>query len=369
MLFDLSTEIREIVALTPTYCLEGAENTRIALSQERLRTIFNQVEAELYHSETYRRALSSLQKNLGEAIEGPQALIKSACREAIRLALRQLVKQHQVSPVAEQRELQKAAHSSVKPEIAASAQAPIQDSIPQAKSQAKTDSASVASLTISPKAAIRSKLKRSEAGNLSKVNQPKASQPQPDAVVQPATPPREVLVRQIGQELRQARQAKSLSLNQLHSLTWIPIHQLKALEDGQVEQLPEDVYVRGFIRRVGDALELDGACMAASLPTLDMSKSVVPSWHISQETSPYLRPVHLYLGYAALMAGAVGGLAWVSQQPFPNGAFNPESDSTQELSSSQTNRDQRLSVIPGVKASEAGAIAGTDLAPPETLPF
>jgi hypothetical protein len=353
------------VALTPTYCLEGAENTRIALSQEKLRTIFSQVEAELYHSETYRRALSSLQKTVGEAIEGPQALIKSACREAIRLALRQLVKQYQVPPTVNQAELQQSAASLLsQQEGIFSAQAPIQDSIPQAISNLREESevASSSGLAISPKAELRSKSKRSRAGILAKVDPNK-----PDATAQPSSPPREILVRQIGQELRHARQAKSLSLNQLHSLTWIPIHQLKALEDGQVEQLPEDVYVRGFIRRVGDALELDGATMAEALPAPDTAKTVLPSWQISDETSSCLRPVHLYFGYAALMAGAVGGLAWMAQQPFPDGAFNPESDSSQELA--QTSRNQRLDVIPGMRASGAGAIAGTDLAPPETMPF
>ncbi|NJN91702.1 MAG: hypothetical protein HC878_15955 [Leptolyngbyaceae cyanobacterium SL_5_14] len=355
------------MALTPTYCLEGAGNTRIALSQEKLRTIFSQVEAELYHSETYRRALASLQKTLGEAIEGPQALIKSACREAIRLALRQLVKQYQASPNSDQGELQQTAASSLSnqlsnQEIVSYAQTTAQDSVPQAKPNlsVKSDTPPVGGLAVSPKAAIRSKLKRSGAGNLAK------TKPNTGAATQPPSPPREVLVRQIGQELRHARQAKSLSLNQLHSLTWIPIHQLKALEDGQVEQLPEDVYVRGFIRRVGDVLELDGASMAATLPTPDSAKTVVPSWQISTETAPCLRPVHLYVGYAALMAGAVGGLAWMAQQPFPDGAFNPEADSSQELA--QTGQ-QRLDVIPGVRASGAGAIAGTDLAPPETLPF
>lgn len=352
------------MALTPTYCLEGAENTRIALSQEKLRIIFSQVEAELYHSETYRRALSSLQKTVGEAIEGPQALIKSACREAIRLALRQLVKQYQVPPTANQEEMPQATLLS-KQEGMSSAQAPIQDSVPQANlnSREKSEVVSPGGLAISPKAALRSKSKRSGGGKLAKVDPSK-----PDMAVQPSIPPREVLVRQIGQELRQARQAKSLSLNQLHSLTWIPIHQLKALEDGQVEQLPEDVYVRGFIRRVGDALELDGATMSEALPAPDTAKTVLPSWQISDETSPCLRPVHLYFGYAALMAGAVGGLAWMAQQPFPDGAFNPEPDSPQELAQT-TSRNQRLDVIPGMRASGAGAIAGTDLAPPETLPF
>lgn len=369
MLFDLSNGDKRIVALTPTYCLEGAENTRIALSQEKLRTIFSQVEAELYHSETYRRALSSLQKTVGEAIEGPQALIKSACREAIRLALRQLVKQYQVPPTVNQTvnqtELQQSAANLLsKQEGISSAQAPIQDSISPATSNLRdSEVASPGGLAISPKATLRSKLKRSGAANLAKADSNKL-----DGAPQPSIAPREVLVRQIGQELRHARQAKSLSLNQLHSLTWIPIHQLKALEDGQVEQLPEDVYVRGFIRRVGDALELDGATMAEALPAPDTAKTVLPSWQISNdETAPCLRPVHLYFGYAALMAGAVGGLAWMAQQPFPDGAFNPESASSQEVA--QNGRDQRLDVVPGVRASGAGAIAGTDLAPPETLPF
>lgn len=49
--------------------------------------------------------------------------------------------------------------------------------------------------------------------------------------------------------------------------------------------------------------------MADSLPKLDPIQSLTPSWYHPEETSHIkLQPIHLYMGYAAMMAGAMG--AW-----------------------------------------------------------
>jgi cytoskeletal protein RodZ len=63
-------------------------------------------------------------------------------------------------------------------------------------------------------------------------------------------------VRQLGEELLRVRQDRGISLYQLHLQTLVPLHHLKALETGQTDKLPEDIYVRGFVRRLGDALGL-----------------------------------------------------------------------------------------------------------------
>lgn len=52
----------------------------------------------------------------------------------------------------------------------------------------------------------------------------------------------------IGQQLRQARQARSLSLEQAAQATHIRLHYLQALEEDQFERLPSQAQVRGFLR-------------------------------------------------------------------------------------------------------------------------
>lgn len=69
-------------------------------------------------------------------------------------------------------------------------------------------------------------------------------------------------LKQIGEYLHNQRQEKSVSLEEIAVETYIPLRLLHALELGQVDRLPEPVYVQGFIRRYADALELDGSALA-----------------------------------------------------------------------------------------------------------
>lgn len=69
-------------------------------------------------------------------------------------------------------------------------------------------------------------------------------------------------LRQIGDYLRQVREAQSVSLEKVAKDTFIPLRLLSALEVGEVERLPEPIYIKGFIRRYADVLELDGAEIA-----------------------------------------------------------------------------------------------------------
>ncbi|MEA5508646.1 RodZ domain-containing protein [Crocosphaera sp. UHCC 0190] len=69
-------------------------------------------------------------------------------------------------------------------------------------------------------------------------------------------------IKEIGNYLRQQRLKQALSLEQLASMTFIRLPMLKALEGGNIEQLPELIYVQGFIRRYGEAVQLDGQAIS-----------------------------------------------------------------------------------------------------------
>ncbi len=74
-------------------------------------------------------------------------------------------------------------------------------------------------------------------------------------------------LKEIGAYLRLHRQEQSISTEEVAAKTFIQSRLLKALEEGQLEQLPEPVFIQGFIRRYADALKLDGAALAETFPT------------------------------------------------------------------------------------------------------
>ena len=66
----------------------------------------------------------------------------------------------------------------------------------------------------------------------------------------------------IGQKLKAARENRGLSLGQIYDRTKIPTTNLEAIELGDAHQLPEPVYVAGFIKRYAECVGLNGQGLA-----------------------------------------------------------------------------------------------------------
>lgn len=73
----------------------------------------------------------------------------------------------------------------------------------------------------------------------------------------------------IGQKLKSAREAQGLSLRQIYERTKIPINHLQAIDVGQTDDLPEPVYVAGFIKRYAECIGLDGQVLADEYRRVD----------------------------------------------------------------------------------------------------
>ena len=69
----------------------------------------------------------------------------------------------------------------------------------------------------------------------------------------------------IGKQLRQAREARNLSLEQVAQATHIRVRYLQALEAEQFELLPSTAQLRGFLRAYAGALKLDPVPLLAAL--------------------------------------------------------------------------------------------------------
>jgi cytoskeletal protein RodZ len=114
-------------------------------------------------------------------------------------------------------------------------------------------------------------------------------------------------LKELGSRLRQLRTEQSLPLEEVAARTRIQARLLNAIEEGRLDQLPEPVYIKGFIKRFADALGLNGAEFASDFPTGSAIQFIKPSWrHLP---AAQLRPIHLYLIYICLVIGAVSGLS------------------------------------------------------------
>ncbi len=109
---------------------------------------------------------------------------------------------------------------------------------------------------------------------------------------------------ELGAHLRSLRTKKGLSLEEIATKTMIQQRFLEAIEKGQLDQLPEALYVRGFIRRFAEAMGLDGVSLAESFP-LGKAHVGSPNAKMLSTGSTVLRPWDLYVLYLAAVLGAV----------------------------------------------------------------
>ena len=64
-------------------------------------------------------------------------------------------------------------------------------------------------------------------------------------------------LQKVGEFLKEARQGRNLSLDDLSSSLRIGKEQLIALEEGNERSLPEKVFIRAMVRRIAEKLNLD----------------------------------------------------------------------------------------------------------------
>lgn len=118
---------------------------------------------------------------------------------------------------------------------------------------------------------------------------------------------------EIGVYLQKNRLEQSLSLEEIAQKTLIPRHRLEALEAGDLESLPEPIYIRWLIKQFADSLSLDGEAISRRFPTKvnNFFRGTKPSLSLP---SLQIRPIHLYFLYLILVIGSVQTLSHVLQK-------------------------------------------------------
>ena len=66
---------------------------------------------------------------------------------------------------------------------------------------------------------------------------------------------------EIGRQLREAREKNNLTIEQVEEMTRIREKYIRAIENGDFYLIPEEVYLKGFIRSLANCVGLDGNMM------------------------------------------------------------------------------------------------------------
>ncbi|MBW4698030.1 MAG: DUF4115 domain-containing protein [Aphanocapsa lilacina HA4352-LM1] len=129
-------------------------------------------------------------------------------------------------------------------------------------------------------------------------------------------------LKSVGSLLAKGRQQRGWSVDDVSERTRIPRRYLLAIESGQTDHLPEPVYVRAFIRKYSDLVELNGTELLRELqPAAAIAEAVAAGTPIERASAsldkPTLRPFHAWLLYGALVIVALGGFSYLqrSQEP------------------------------------------------------
>ena len=74
-------------------------------------------------------------------------------------------------------------------------------------------------------------------------------------------------LKRIGNFIKEARISRNQSVEELASVLRIGAHQLKAIEDGNEDLLPEKVFVKAMVRRISEKLKIDIKFIMSELQT------------------------------------------------------------------------------------------------------
>jgi cytoskeleton protein RodZ len=296
---------------------EVVDTNQDFLRSDGWRKIVMQVESALCREDRSRQALDQLQQLAAEQGASTQFLLKSVIRETIRLTLECF---GEVPDLLKRGEVMATATTAAAP-VATTATVVQADIIPvrpvalvltPEQKEAQEDAAVFTAMSrvlqnAKPDKSLRDRLRPTN---------PKLS---PIEIAEQAAQVREASLTALCNEFRQHRSQLNLSLKQIHSTTFIPLHHLQSLEENKLDRLPEDVYLRGFLRQIEKCFNLADGQLSHHLPAVKVERSPLTSPTVAptRSGSPGFgshHPNYAYIAYAALMAG---GVCWIAQQGSP----------------------------------------------------
>ena len=116
----------------------------------------------------------------------------------------------------------------------------------------------------------------------------------------------------VGEALRQAREARGITLDNARGATGIPLHYLQAMESGGSKLIADEFYLIPFFRRYAQYLELDPAATVAQF--LSDSQHLEDARPMLEVAGSGRRMARMVAVLLVLLAIAIAGWALVAKR-------------------------------------------------------
>jgi cytoskeletal protein RodZ len=138
---------------------------------------------------------------------------------------------------------------------------------------------------------------------------------------------------EMGTHLKGLREQYGFNAEEVAIFTKIPRRLVQAIEDGNLHELPEPVYVQKLIKTYADALGLNGAEFSSQFPIGSNRVILKPTWKSTSVAQ--LRPFHLYGLYVLIILSSVSGLSHLLNTATIQASSMPNSLKSESLSEKQ----------------------------------
>ena len=144
-------------------------------------------------------------------------------------------------------------------------------------------------------------------------------------------------LREIGSLLHKTRREQGISLEIIAEKTKIQLRLLKAIEEANLDILPESIYIQALIKQFANFLGLDGREVASSFP-VESNLTVAKGFYGLTLPNFHLPPISLYLLYILLVIICVKSLANLLESK--SVSVNSSSSTVSEAVQPQTQKSQ-----------------------------
>ena len=166
-----------------------------------------------------------------------------------------------------------------------------------------------------------------------------------------------------GSYLKHERELRGVPLDDIALSTKISIRYLRALEEGRFEELPGEVFIKGFIRSYGQAIgsnvdELMAAYHESGSKSEGAEKPDMPAF-VPQEEPPARQsdfPMKAVIGFGAALLIIGGGIYWITSEKGENAG-----QSQQARSATPSIIDNNFSEVEGEAETPAAEEASASL--------
>lgn len=166
----------------------------------------------------------------------------------------------------------------------------------------------------------------------------------------------------IGEILREKRESKGLTVEQVHEATKITVENITALEENRFDAFPNKVYARAFLRDYSNFLGLDSSALLARYEDEWQSATEVETSPAAPAKTRWAALLGVLLAVVVVCGAIWGGYSWwssVNERPKPSSSRTvnlpeerkPVSTSKTTSPTSKTTSSPSSGVSPRVPAS------------------